>query len=134
MRIQCPCGASVHDITDNLSYKAHFVADQDRGDYWDAITAAILHPGATEEERRATFYRVRRLVCDVYRPAWVCRDCGRVFIYDQRDRFQQFVPASESSAADLSAVAATRANRTPNQTPRRETYRWDLAHEQVNQA
>src|SRR5262245_55926819 len=101
MRLRCPCGASIPDITDNLSYQAHFVADQDCGDYWDAIEAAVLRPAASEEERRAAFALVRRLICEAYRPAWVCRGCGRLFIYDQRDRLQQFVPAPEVSAQDL---------------------------------
>jgi len=101
MRIRCPCGAAILDITDNLSYKAHLVADQDRGEYWNAIEAAVLQPGETEEERRSTFARVRRLIGEVYRPAWVCRNCGRLFIDDARDRLQQFVPASEESSRDL---------------------------------
>jgi hypothetical protein len=120
MQIRCPCGGILPDVTDNLSYKAYFIADQDRGDYWDAIEAAILRPGETEQERRSAFGRVRRFICEVYRPAWVCRNCGRLFIYDGRDRLQQFIPASEEGSRDLfRSCRAESAVREPDAAPDR---------------
>ena len=61
MKLRCPCGASIPDTTDLLSYKAALVADQDSEDVRTALarggdppqTIAALRDSAATKRRRS---------------------------------------------------------------------------------
>jgi hypothetical protein len=99
MKIRCDCGATIHDITDNQPWKAHFIADQDWDTFWDAIDEAIEKSGPSAAEKEAACMKLRYLT--VTRMAWQCSACGRIYIDDQDHQLQQFVRASDHVPCEL---------------------------------
>jgi hypothetical protein len=79
MKIGCKCGAVIYDQTDFLSYKAHFVADQDWFDFAES----------TEKNGRVDASLVRQ--------CYQCRACGRLYIDDFNRELRSFVPEEQSN-------------------------------------
>lgn len=77
MKIGCPCGASIPDTTDDLSYKASRVADRDRED--------LLFADDDVDAVRARFSELGRSM-------WQCTRCGRLCLDDWGHRLHWFVP------------------------------------------
>jgi|SRR6185436_18264011 len=113
MKIGCHCGATIFDSTDGLPHKAHFVSDQDWSDVWDGIEEAIADSGLGDKED--AFMAIRRRIGHLFRLAWQCRTCGRVYMDDQRGELREFLPASTDAPREV-----FRSRPPPDQPTRRE--------------
>lgn len=90
MHFLCKCGYSIHDTSDNLSYKANIIADQDMDEFWNLIEEAEK----PHNETKAIFHKLTDLMI---RCIYQCPLCGRLYIEDQDNdfRFICFSPCSE---------------------------------------
>jgi hypothetical protein len=112
MKIDCRCGARISDATDCLPHKAHFVSDQDWNAMWDAIDEALENSGPGDKE--AVLMTTRRRIGSLFRLAWQCRACGRVYMDDQSGELREFLPASTAAPRE-----AFRARPSPDQPTER---------------
>lgn len=76
MKFDCACGATIFDGTDGLRHKAHAIADTDWNGFWDALDAALDHPGRAGATSMALRGRARA------RPVYECAACGRLWVGD----------------------------------------------------
>lgn len=95
MKIECPCGALIHDGTDNLPHKAHFITDQDWDAFWDEVDAAIEKSGPSARDKEAAVMRLRGL--RVFRMAWQCSTCGRIHVDDASHEAWSFAPDADDT-------------------------------------
>jgi hypothetical protein len=98
-KIECTCGATIHDITDSQPWSAHVIPDQDWNGFGDAIDEAIEKSGPSAKEKEAACMKLRYL--SVARTAFQCSACGRIYIYDQNQELQQFLRASDDVPCEL---------------------------------
>ena len=96
MKLACPCGATIHDAGDGLAHKAHVVPDQEWNALWDGIEEELARAGDAEAASMA----IRRRVGRLFRLAWQCRTCGRLFLDVPGGAPREFVPASADTAQD----------------------------------
>lgn len=101
MKIQCDCGRSIHDGTDDLSQKAHFIPDQEWNRLFDALDDLIENRCHTDSQRNATCTRIRSLIGQVARTAWQCTDCGKLFAEDETYQLHGYSPATPETAKEL---------------------------------
>lgn len=101
MKIPCECGALIPDITDFLSYKAHFIPDQVWFELLDVIDEAIERSDPTAEAKEAASMRVRTLIGNLTRCAWQCRDCGKLHIDDHNHNLRVFTPGKPDVPYEL---------------------------------
>ena len=99
MKINCECGWVISDIADFLPNKAHLIPDQDWFTLWDSIEEAIENPGSTPKERADRCMRLRQI--RLFRMAWQCPECGRLFVDDQAHELQLFVPSSPETSKSI---------------------------------
>lgn len=95
----CDCGGSQFiTSTDNLSYMAHYVPDQEFDAFSDAVDAAIEKSGPTPRDKDAACmaWRNHPLLC-----IWQCYACGSVFIQARDGTIHRFVPASDAVPKQL---------------------------------
>jgi len=113
MKISCECGHTIYDSTDNISYKAYFVADQDYYDLCDAIDEQIEKLAAGIEDSTARelntaseaqkAMRNARIAISKYarRVIYQCSACGRLFVDDAQFQCQVFTPKDDSIPKNL---------------------------------
>lgn len=82
-KFQCSCGHIIRDNTDYLSYKAHYIADQDFYDFLDE-----LEEGSIDDFASISFKYTR----DIYQ----CTLCNNIFIF-KGNFFYEFKPIKENS-------------------------------------
>lgn len=70
----CYCGHIIFDVTDYLSYKARYIADQDYYDYLDEYEKTI-----TEKQ----FYVLNNYTRDIFQ----CPNCSNLIIFSNKKRF-----------------------------------------------
>ena len=99
MKIQCSCGATIHDGGDGLSHKAHVIPDPTLNPLLDAIDEVVGKPCFTVTQREAAAMRVRELLVDAMRQAWQCRTCGRLYIDDAQRTLNSYAPEGEAMKA-----------------------------------
>lgn len=104
MKIECACGAHIHDGTDNLAHKAHLMPDQEWDAFWNAVDDAVEKSGPAADDKAAACMRLR-MQSFGHRLMWQCRQCGRLYIDDRHHRLQCFAPASESVPKDILAAS-----------------------------
>lgn len=90
MKIQCACGYLISDGTDGLPHRAHFIADQDWEAFWDEVDAAVDRSGPSAREKEAACMRLRGL--GLFRSAWQCPSCGRLWVDDASHTARPFAP------------------------------------------
>lgn len=103
MKIGCVCGNVLRDQTDNIPFKARFVADQDFEDLGDEIQqklAALLDqaPGAPAGDLKSSLGSVIWNALHAYtRSMYQCRNCGRLCVDDPDDprALQWFRPGED---------------------------------------
>lgn len=97
MHFYCTCGKRISDTTDFLSYKAHFLADQDLEDYYNAIEQEVKNEGITRDECVSNIV-ITHGVKYLGRAIYQCEACGRLFIDDENgNNFHVFAPEKEES-------------------------------------
>ena len=97
MWIQCPCGEQIKDTTDNISYKARYISDQDWLDVLDKIDYCIE---STEQDRDKLCNEFRRFLTEKTRNIYQCTKCGKLFVEDSKGNFKEFIP-SENDFNDI---------------------------------
>ncbi|HEU0298211.1 MAG TPA: hypothetical protein VFR37_02130 [Longimicrobium sp.] len=101
MKIQCRCGALIVDQTDNLPHKAHVIPDQEWEGVLDAIDHAIERSGPGAQAKEAACMAVRTAIIRASRLAWQCRECGRLWMDDQRHEVHELIPAGDSVPREI---------------------------------
>ena len=112
MKFRCTCDKVIRDQTDSLTYKAHYISDQDWHDSYELISEKILEfmkaiDQGKEKEWIAEFYNTkdtdwpsRKTVIEdiqtnfrmeLEKTIYQCEDCGRLYIETEgSDYFQKF--------------------------------------------
>jgi hypothetical protein len=83
MKYRCRCGNLISDNTDNLPYKARFVADQD----WEEFVTLMESPEGS----------AHRLIKHIYQ----CPSCGRLQIENDPGHPYLFICEDENAPKDL---------------------------------
>lgn len=99
MKIECVCGYLITDGGDNLPHKAHFIADQDWDAFWTEVDAAVEKSGPSARAKEAACMRLRSL--RVFRQAWQCASCGRVWMDDTSHAARSFAPDEADASARI---------------------------------
>lgn len=101
MHFYCKCGYRITDSTDNISYKAHIIADQDWYDFLDRITAAIKSDETNREKVIDEFYSD---TTDIDKLIYQCPKCGQIFIDGEGRRLYSFCAEGETKTDLLLSV------------------------------
>ncbi len=101
MKIQCRCGALIFDGTDNLPHKAHVIPDQEWDAVLDAIDHAVERSGPGADAKAAACMAARQAISRAARPAWQCRECGRLWVDDQQHQAREFAPAADDVPREI---------------------------------
>ncbi len=102
MKIDCPCGATIHDAADGQRGKAHIIPDVSLHPLLDAFDDLLLKRCTTAAEREAACTHLRSLLVKATRQAWQCGTCGRLHIDDAGRRLNAYAPEGAASKAVLS--------------------------------
>lgn len=91
MFISCACGEKIHDNTDFMSWKAHLLPDQQWEELFDIVDSALETPdkAARREEIQV---KVRDKIRNLFRSAWECVACGRLYIENKGGELLCYAP------------------------------------------
>ncbi|MDZ4869937.1 MAG: hypothetical protein SGI91_21640 [Alphaproteobacteria bacterium] len=103
MKIECACGATIHDGTDDLPHKAHVIPDKLWNKLFEDIDDLIENRCATRTQRNAARTHVRSLVVAAVRLAWQCKACGRIYADDASAKLNEYVAGESASRRLFSA-------------------------------
>lgn len=93
MHFRCMCGYRIHDTTDNLSYKASILADQDDEDFSDEIERYVSDETL---DPNACMHHIMHIWSEyLWRKIYQCDQCGRIIIEDRSGRLYFFAPEFE---------------------------------------
>ena len=99
VEFECDCGKGRFlSSTDNRSYVAHLIADQDYDDFSEAIDSAIERSGPTARDKDAVCMEWRRFRMP---RVWQCPNCGSLYVEDTEGNRHTFRPASEQVSKQL---------------------------------
>ena len=101
MKIDCTCGATIHDAGDGLPGKAHVIPDTALHPLMDTFDEIVLKRCATETEREAACTHLRSLLTKATRQAWQCATCGRLYIDNAARKLNAYVPEGGASKSVL---------------------------------
>jgi hypothetical protein len=104
MKIECVCGATIHDGTDDLPHKAHVIPDQLWNKLFEDIDNLIENRCSTATQRNAACTKIRALVGTAARLAWQCTACGRLYLDDAGHQAQTFAPETPDTPRELFRV------------------------------
>ncbi|HBN74424.1 MAG TPA: hypothetical protein DD473_01120 [Planctomycetaceae bacterium] len=96
VEMTCGCGFRFLNSTDNRSYVAHWIADQDLDEFWEHIDNAIEKSGPSAFKKEAACMRLRRLLLSARQTIWQCPECGQVRLNDSAGNTHAFQPVSDS--------------------------------------
>lgn len=88
----CDCGEGRFiTATDNLSYRAYFIPDQEYDEFSGKVDDAIEKSGPTrkDKDRACMAWREHTMLC-----VWQCYACGSVYIESPDGSHHRFVPSS----------------------------------------
>lgn len=97
MKIECTCGATIHDAGDALPGKAHVIPDASLFPLMDAADELILKRCTTAAGREAACTELRRLLIRAARLAFQCAACGRLYIDDTARHLNAYAPEGTAS-------------------------------------
>ncbi len=97
MKINCPCGATIHDAGEGQRTKAHFIPDTALHPLLDAFDELLLKRCTTAAEREAACTHLRSLLTKATRQAWQCNTCGRLHIDDAARKLNAYAPEAGAS-------------------------------------
>ena len=102
MHFYCSCGNRISDITDFLSFKASFLADQDEDDYFGQVEQAVQDglPDGSLLDVLAIQLPSRYLCRSMYQ----CPQCGNLFLEDTSGKLHEFVPKTSEAQGLLRSV------------------------------
>ena len=90
MWIQCRCGHQIKDTTDNISYKARYISDQDWFDVLDNIDSSIQN---SEPNREKLIWDNQKYLLNKTKCIYQCMECGRLYIEDSNRELREFLPS-----------------------------------------
>jgi hypothetical protein len=94
LQFTCTCNEfRFLNSTDNRSYVAYLISEQEWFPFWDAIDEAVEHSGPSPCEKSEACMALRT---HPSRLAWQCPLCGALYIEDQMGVSHRFVPESEA--------------------------------------
>ncbi|WP_339743272.1 hypothetical protein [uncultured Rubinisphaera sp.] len=96
VELTCRCGFTFLNSTDNRSYIAHWIADQDLDQFWELIDNAIEKSGPTAREKEAACMNLRRHLLSARQTIWQCPECGLVYLFDAEGKPHGFPPEGDS--------------------------------------
>jgi hypothetical protein len=102
MKIECHCGTTIFDCTDDLPQKGHFIPDQEWFATYDAMDDEVIVPlteGAIDREK--AFHLSRRVISRASRLMYQCSVCGRLYIDDKDRVLHCYVPSAETTSKDI---------------------------------
>lgn len=118
MKIDCRCGASIIDETDDLPHKGHLLPDQAWFATYDAIDDEVIDPMADGRlGKEAAYHLARRIISRSARLMWQCRACGRLYIDGRDGQLRCFVP--EGEPADREVLRGEQRDAEPRAAPDR---------------
>ncbi len=101
MKIECYCGHTIHDITDNQPHKAHLIPDERWSDLFDALDDLIERCCRTAAQRKAALMKIRMLIGRDLKPVWQCRECGRLYVNGKGGTTHCYAPEDETSSREV---------------------------------
>ena len=102
MKINCQCGAVIHNSTDDLPGKAHLIPDQAWCTMWDAIDQVLSAVANGSQTPEVASMKARKIVRNAgTRFMWQCGACGRLYIDDRRGGLQCFLPATKETDVEI---------------------------------
>ena len=101
MRIDCPCGATVRDPTDNLPHKGYLIPDQEWLPVYDGIDAVIDDLVANRADTETAYMKIRSLLGTAARHVYQCKACGRLFVDDRQYQLHTFIPATAETCKEI---------------------------------
>jgi len=102
LKLGCHCGAVIVDQTDDLPQKGHLIPDQEWFATYDAIDDEVINPLAEGQlSREEAYHLARQIISRQARLMWQCQACGRLYIDDQQNELQCYVPESEQTAREI---------------------------------
>ncbi len=105
MKIECHCGHTIHDGTDNLPHKAHLIPDENWNELFDALEHLIEHRCHTAPQRNAALTKIRLLIGGVSKSVWQCRECGRLYVNGPGPLTYCYAPEDETSPREVLRAA-----------------------------
>jgi len=97
MHFLCECGNRIHDITDNLSYKAHLISDQDWFDFLDKIDDVVEKSGPSQKDKENALMQISSLAVNMTKLVYLCKKCGNIFFDDDNGGLlEMYKPCSEN--------------------------------------
>lgn len=124
MFISCRCGERVTDNTDYIPWKARLIPDMQ----WEELML-ILEAGGERIDRhphakQQAFHAMWSALKPLFRSAWQCSSCGRIYVENKAGELHSFVP--ESSAPGSNDIFR---GEEPKQTvalPHRRSRWWEV--------
>ena len=101
MKLRCECGELIPDQTDSLSYKAHFLPDQDWFVVFDAIDRIVADAAEGRMKVDDAQTMVRRIQLKASRTMYQCRQCGRLLVNDAQNQLRIFEACSDTDSKQI---------------------------------
>ena len=96
---ECECGSGRFlTSTDNRSYAAHLLADQDYDAFSQILDDAIEKSGPSRSDKEKACMTWRSFSMPMI---WQCPSCGSVYIEDAERQRHRFVPSSSEVSKGL---------------------------------
>jgi len=89
---ECTCGFRFLNSTDNRSYVAWLLADQDYDAFWDLIDAAVEKAGPTPLDKERAVMNLRNSLFASHSRLWQCPECGLIYITDAEGNLHAHAP------------------------------------------
>ena len=91
----CSCGYRFLNSTDNRSYVARILADQDYDAFFDLIDAAVEKSGPTPLDKERAVMDLRVSLFAKHPHVWQCLQCGIVYITDAAGKRHAHTPVGD---------------------------------------
>jgi hypothetical protein len=98
MKFVCDCDATIYDITEYISYKAHYITDQDWGVLLDGVDHVIDDVAISKKD---AVNKILDFISLVHRSIYQCTYCGRVYLDDVNNQLHGYVPRNEETSKEL---------------------------------
>jgi hypothetical protein len=94
----CKCGRLFLNSTDNRSYVAQYITDQNYDDFSDVIDDAIEKSGESKQEKESACMEWRKFAMP---HIWQCHICSSLYVKDYKGNRYHFTPSEVETPKDL---------------------------------
>jgi len=95
MKLRCPCGAVILDVTNAVPAKAHLIPDEQWLSLLDGLDRIIESVAENRLKPDAAYMEVRKILKT--RLIYQCQECGRLFVDDRHHKEHVFAPSSDET-------------------------------------